>query len=158
MPSISKRHLSDGSLAWLAQVRIRPFKPAAKAFPDLKSAKAWAGELEQTLKAQRKRGAVREDLGSLTLGTLVVEFLKDPETQALNYFDDLHRLTCWWVNHYGAVRVLGFNVLTLREAREKLRRGRANSTANRYLSAMRSAWNWARAAGLIPGSICGRSA
>ncbi len=155
MPSISKRRYSDGSVAYLAQVRIRPFNPAAKAFSDLKSAKAWASELEETLKAQKKRGAVRRDLGSLTLGKLILEFLADPETQALKYFDDLHRLCAWWVNHYGAVRVLELNVLTLREARERLRRGRSNrartnATANRYLSAMRSAWNWGRAAGLVP--------
>ena len=72
------------------------------------------------------------------------------EVSRLKYFDDLHRLLAWWVNHYGASRALELNVLTLREARERLRRGRTNATANLYLSAMRSAWNWARAAGLIP--------
>jgi len=42
------------------------------------------------------------------------------------------------------------NVLQLRDARAALRAGRAAGTVNRYLSAMRSAWNWGRAAGLVP--------
>jgi hypothetical protein len=64
-------------------------------------------------------------------------------------------LLAWWVNHYGAMRVLRTNVLTLREARDKLRAGRAAATVNRYLSALRSCWNQGRASGLIP-LRCGR--
>jgi integrase len=41
-------------------------------------------------------------------------------------------------------------VLTLREARDRLTPGRAPATVNRYLSALRSCWNWGRAAGLVP--------
>jgi integrase len=42
------------------------------------------------------------------------------------------------------------NVLMLRDARHALQQGRKPATVNRYLSAMRSAWNWGRAAGLVP--------
>jgi integrase len=150
MAYIEKRTIGDGSVRILAQVNVRPFKRVAKYFTDRKAAKAWAEQLEATLKEQRDRGAVRKDLGTLTLHKLVLEFLGDPEIQRLRYFDDLHRLLAWFVNHYGGMRALELNVLTLREAREKLHRGRSNATANRYLSAMRSAWNWGRAAGLIP--------
>jgi len=61
---------------------------------------------------------------------------------------DLHRLCAWWIQEFGRVRCVEFNVLRVREARDKLHtEGRGPATVNRYLSAMRSAWNWARSAG-----------
>lgn len=60
-------------------------------------------------------------------------------------------LCTWWVGHFGSERALELNVLKLREARESLRKtGKKPATVNRYLSAMRSCWNWERAAGLLP--------
>jgi integrase len=86
----------------------------------------------------------------LTLGDLVDHFREDPENKRLRYFDSLELLLAWWVNGYGTVRLLEVNVLMLRSARERLGHGRKPATVNRYLSAMRSAWNWGRSAGLIP--------
>lgn len=54
------------------------------------------------------------------------------------------------MNNCGGQKTLDLNVLSLREARDKLRLGRTPATVNRYLSAMRSCWNWGRAAGLLP--------
>lgn len=159
MATYLKRKNGDGSTAILAQVRVRPFKPTARSFPDKAAAKAWAEPLEAELIERRTRrddrtftpkAAVRVDLSALTVGGLIVEFLADPETAALRYFDDLHRLCCWWSQAYGSRRVLAFDVLTIREARESLSKGRGPATVNRYLSAMRSCWNWGRASGLIP--------
>ena len=63
----------------------------------------------------------------------------------------LHRLCCWWIQTYGTVRAVEFGVLQVREGRDKLsKEGRGPATTNRYLSALRSAWNWARSAGLVP--------
>jgi len=146
-----KRTNSDGTVRILAQVNVRPFDRVSKYHPDKKAAQVWAEGLETELKKRRdNRDAVRPDLASLTLAKLVDEFLADPEVKALRYYNNLEHLLAWFVNHYGSTRALELNVLTLREAREKLRRGRQNATANRYLSAMRAAWNWGRAAGLVP--------
>ena len=150
MPTITKRRNSDGSISYLAQVRIAGFKPTADTFPDKKSATVWAEDIETMLRQQRKRGTVRADVATLTVGALVLEFLADPETTRLRYFDDLHRLCAWWIQHYGTVRAVEFGVLQIREGREALRNGRGASTVNRYLSALRSAWNWGRSAGLLP--------
>lgn len=151
MATIQKRRNRDRSTSWLAQVRVRPFKPAARTFGTREAAAAWADELERKLKAQRKAGGVREDVTALTVAGLVKEFLADPETKQLRYFDELDRLLEWWTTNYGTTKVLQLNVLTLREAREKLcHPGRKPATVNRYLSALRSAWNWGRASGLIP--------
>ena len=123
---------------------------ASKSFAKRSEAVTWAEELERNLKAQRKAGGVREDVTSLTVAGLCQEFLKDPETKKLKYADDLQRLLDWWTTHYGAERILQLNVLTLREARDKLRHGgKAPATVNRHLSALRSCWNWGRASGLV---------
>jgi len=131
-------------------VRIRPFKPTAKAFNERKTALAWAEQLEETLIAQRKRAAVRIDVGSLTFAQVATEYLKDPDVASRKYFDELHRNVSWWVNHYGSVRMLEFSVLVIRDARDRLRRQHEPGTCNRYLSAARSCVNWARGAGLLP--------
>ena len=113
------------------------------------AARDWATEHTRELKNHRR--AVRDvDLTQLTIAGLVNRFLADPETQALAYYEDLQRLLAWWVNQYGSTRVLRTGALLWREGRDKLRTGRASGTVNRYVSAMRSCWNWGRAAELIP--------
>jgi integrase len=145
-----ERKNSDGSTSYLAVVRIRPFKPASKAFPTRVEAKRWADDLARELTTQRERGEARKDLTTLTIKGLVEEFLADPETKQLKYYDDLERLLAWWVNHCGGEKVLQFGTIKLREARELLSNGREPGTVNRYLSALRSCWNWGRAAQYIP--------
>jgi integrase len=150
MASFQKRTNGDGSKSVLAWVRIKPFKPASKAFPNQAAAKVWAEELEAELRKQRKSGEVRRDLTSLTLAGLIKAYLADPETTALRTYDDVERLLAWWINHMGAEKILGFGAVKLREARDLLRNGRANGTVNRYLGALRSCWSWGRAAQYIP--------
>lgn len=150
MPTILKRRNADSSISFLAQVRIAGFDAVSKCFPAKRDAEQWATELEQRLREQKKRGGVRRDVGVLTVSDIILEFLKDPETTALRSFDELHRLCAWWVLHHGGTRALELNVVTLRDAREKISKGRGPATTNRYLSAMRSCWNWARSAGLVP--------
>lgn len=150
MATITQRRNGDGSTSFIAQVRVSGFRGTAKAFTARKDAKAWADAIETELREQRKRGGVREDVTTLTVAGVAKEFLEDPETMGLRYYDSLTLLIAWWVDHYGTSKVMELNVLTLREARDKLRPGRAAGTVNRYLSAMRSCWNWARSAGLIP--------
>ncbi len=150
MATIRKHRAKDGSVSFTATVRIKPFPPACKTLPARKEVEAWARNLERELRKQRDRGGLRRDVPKMTVAQLVTEFLEDPETKAKRYFDSLSLLLAWWAGHYGADRVMEFNVLKLRDARATLRPGRAAATVNRYLSAMRSAWNWGRAAGLVP--------
>lgn len=159
MPSITKRTNDDGTIGYLAQINVKGFKRTGKTFTKHehgtqkaaeKAAKAWAEETEAMLRKERQRGSARGDLASLTVGDLLLEFLADPETTRLKTFDDLHRLCAWWIQGYGTTRAVEFGVLQIREAREKLRKGRGPATVNRYLSALRSGWNWARSAGLLP--------
>jgi integrase len=150
MASYQKRTNGDGSKAVLAWVRIKPFKPVSRSFPSKALAEQWADGLEAELRKQRKTGEARADLTSLSLKGLIEAFLADPETRQLRYFSNLEQLLAWWVNHCGGEKVMEFGTVKLREARELLSNGRAPATVNRYLSALRSCWNWGRAAQYIP--------
>ena len=150
MATIRKHRAKDGAVSFTATVRINPFPPACKTLPVRKDVEAWARDLERELRKQRDRGGLRRDVPRMTVAQLITEFLEDPETKGLRYYDSLALLCAWWVGHYGATKVMELNVLQLREARATLKTGRAAGTVNRYLSAMRSAWNWGRSAGLVP--------
>jgi integrase len=150
MATIRKHRAKDGSVSFTATVRIKPFPPACKTLAGRKDVEAWARDLERELRKQRDRGGLRRDVPKMTVAQLITEFLEDPETRGLRYYDSLALLLAWWTGHYGATKVMELNVLQLRDARTTLKAGRAAGTVNRYLSAMRSAWNWGRAAGLVP--------
>jgi integrase len=150
MATIQRRRSPNRGMAFTATVRIKPFPSASKTFETRAAALEWGRELERELIKQRDRGGLRRDVPKMTVAQLIREFLEDPETCALRYFESLSLLLAWWTGHYGAQKVMELNVLTLREARDTLRSGRKAATVNRYVSAMRSAWNWGRAAGLVP--------
>ena len=150
MATIRRHRSKGGAVSFTATVRINPFPPACKTLAVRKDVEVWARDLERELRKQRDRRGLRPDVPRMTVAQLVTEFLEDPETKGLRYYSSLALLCAWWVGHYGATRVMELNVLQLREARATLKTGRAAGTVNRYLSAMRSAWNWGRAAGLVP--------
>lgn len=66
MATIDVRKNRDGSKSFLAQVRLKGFKPVAKAFSTKKDAKAWADALEGELRGHRDTKAVRADVATLT--------------------------------------------------------------------------------------------
>jgi integrase len=148
--TITRSRNGNGSVSFIAQVRLKGFKPRAKSFAKRADAEKWGEQLETTLRQQRNRRGVRRDVATLTIGDLLLEYLADPNTQARRTFEDIHRLCAWWVQCFGAVRAMEFDVLRVREARDKLQAtGIGPATVNRYLSAMRSCWNWGRSAGLV---------
>ncbi len=145
-----ERKNKDGTTSYLGVVRVTGFDPASKSFPTRPEAKRWADDLVKELGCQRERSEGRKNLTSLTIKGLIEEFLADTETKRLRYYPNLEALLAWWVNHCGGEKVLGFGTLKLREARTVLNNGRAAGTVNRYLSALRSCWNWGRAAQFVP--------
>lgn len=145
-----RSYRTASGIRWIAQVRVKGFAPASQSFGSRKLAAEWIDKQTRELRRLRDRGAVRHDVAKLTIGQLLAEYLDDPEVKALRTFDSVQRLADWWVSKYAGERVLSFNVLTLRRAREVLHKGRSPGTVNRYLSAMRGAWNWGRSAGLVP--------
>lgn len=167
MATILRRVGPTGSVSFLANVRIKGFDKACRTFkvipdPKVKRAEAikaaredaeeWAKKLENELRTQLARSTgIRADVAKLTLGGLIREYLEDPKIKELRSYGDVQRLLAWWLNQYGADKLLDFSVLAARRARDKLNSEHAgHATTNRYLSQMRAAWNWGRESGLIP--------
>ena len=164
MATIDERRNTDGSRSYVAQVRIRPFKPSSRTFherdyPDArkgakKAAEQWAEELEKTLREQRVRGGVRSDVASLSLRQLAHEYLADPETKALATYGERERQIAWWVNEYGSTKALEFpSPVLLRAARDTLSKDYEAGTINRYLAAARAMLNFGRSTGLLPPNL-----
>jgi hypothetical protein len=136
----------DGSATYTATVRIAGFAPAAKTFPTKREAAEWASTTGELLREHKKRGAsVRRDVAVLTVLTARISRRpRDDETAHVRRAAPPVRL----VREHGALKAPHLNVLRrLREAREKPSRDRGPATTNRHLSALRSAWNWARLQG-----------
>jgi len=150
-PNVQKRSNQDGSTSWVALVRVRPFHARSRSFSDRTTAVRWADEEKRKLKAERERAAdARADLTSLTVAQLAKAYLEDPETLLLASYKDSCARLAWWVNELGEKRIRELGVVTLREARDKLARTEITpATINRYLSALRSAWNWGRTSGYL---------
>jgi integrase len=140
----------DGSMSYGVHVNVKPFKRTWQSFETKAAATQWRDKLTAELRKQRVAGAVRPNLGTLTLAALNREYLADPETRALGSVKDRELHLKWWTLKYGTVKALDFGVLQLREARDRLIPGREPGTVVRYLASQRSAWNWGRATALIP--------
>lgn len=151
MATYYPRKNKDRTTSILTLVRVKGFKPTIKTFATKAEAKAWAEPLEKQLKDQAKRGGARSDVATITLGELIAEYLDDPNTKALKSYEDLHNRLDWWSADplLSTTKVMDLGASALRAARAKLMAGgkygtREPGTVNRILSALRSAWNWAR--------------
>lgn len=130
MATIRKHKSKGGAVSFTATVRIAPLPPACNTLPVRKDVEAWAKELERELRKQRDRGGIRRDVPKMTVAQLIREYLDDPETKSLRYYDSLSRLLAWWTGHHGATKVMELNVLQLREARTTLKSKRAAGVLN----------------------------
>jgi integrase len=147
---ITPRRNADASMSYTAQLLVKPFPRTSQTFPSMAEALAWRKQIKDELLKQRKDKAVRPDLPTLSIASLNGEYLKDPEALALADFKDRKRHLDWWTLKFGTVKVLDFGVIEGRAARELLIPGRQPATVDRYLAAERAAWNWGRAAGIVP--------
>jgi integrase len=73
----------------------------------------------------------------------VTAYLKDPTVRQLRSVDGLDAMLAAWVDDYGTTRLRAFGYLQIVAMRDTLLgSGLKPARANRYLSAMRRAWNW----------------
>jgi integrase len=149
-PGIRARRNSDGSVSFDAQLLVKPFPRAFKSHETLEAAIQWRKSLATELAKQRQVGGVRTDLAQLSIAALNAEYLKDPETAALKTAKDRTKHLAWWSVKFGNVKILDFGVLHGRQARDALVPRMMPASVNRFLASQRAAWNWGRAAGLIP--------
>jgi integrase len=147
---ITPRRNADGTMSYTAQLLVKPFPRTSQTFPTMAAALGWRKAMKAELLDQRKDKAVRRDLPTLSIASLNGEYLKDPEALALADYKDRERHLNWWTLKFGTVKVLDFGVIEGRAARELLIPARSPATVDRYIAAERAAWNWGRAAGLVP--------
>jgi integrase len=150
--SMQCRRMKDGTRYFTATVRVNPYPSASRTFSARKDALEWARANEKELKRQAEDRRVRCDITRMTVAQLATEFLADPQTQTLASYRRYSDYLAWWSARCGSERVLEFGVVQIREAREAFRKAarRGPAAVNRCLGALRSAWNWGRAAGLVP--------
>jgi integrase len=143
MANLTDYWTDDGKKRFLAVIRIKGFKRTSRAFDSLRDAQEWARTTEAELRGLRDRGGARMDVTTLTIADLAVAYLKDPKVRALRSLPDVERMLGAWVSEYAAQRLRAFGYLHITAFRDQLLgTGLSPARTNRYLSAMRSAWNW----------------
>lgn len=154
MATINSR-TRGGRKVWLAQIRLKGLAPVSRQFEDKKAAQEWAKEEEAKLDKLREVAGVSPEIGTLTLKELCDRYLRDPKAKALDTYDERVRHLGYWTQHCGSMRCRSFGPLQILERRDALlASGITPATVNRYVAAMRRAWNWGRNARLIDAS-CG---
>lgn len=143
MASYESYRTDDGRKRVLAVVRIKGFNRVSQAFDSLRDAREWAEATEREMREKRDRGGARRDLATLTVEDLVKGFLDAPKTKQRRYLPELTQILGCWVDQYKAIRLRSFGRLQIGAYRDQLiGSGLSPARTNRYLSAMRRAWNW----------------
>ena len=160
-PGIYRRTNEAGGCSYVAQVRVKGFKPASETFAArdfasdaeaIAAAKSWRASFTKKLREERAKRPLRADVSTITLAKLVEEYLADPKAQGLSTVDERQRQLAWWVSRYGATRAMEFvNAQLLRTARAELLGKFGPATTNRYLAAVRKLVNFGRGTDLLPG-------
>jgi integrase len=149
MATINSR-TRGGKKVWLAQIRLKGLKPVSRQFDDKKAAQAWADDEEAKLDKLRAVAGVAPEVGTLTVKELVDRHLKDPKTKALDSYPQRVMQLGHWVANYGSLRTRQFGPAQILDCRDSLlESGLTPATTNRYVAAMRRAWNWGRNVRLI---------
>jgi hypothetical protein len=83
MATIQKRRNKGGSTSLVAWVRVKPFKPVARAFKLRAEASAWADDHARELREHRSRGDADADLTRIILAQLARGYLDGYEVRVL---------------------------------------------------------------------------
>jgi integrase len=150
-PDAITRYEGKRGVRWIARVRVRGYKERQKTFAHEAKARTWEADERKKLLWHKD---TKKGRAEWSLGDLVREHLGDANVMAMRSYSDHKRELGWFDVQYGTLRLLDFDATTIHEATKKLLEDgtRTPSTVNRYLAAMRSAWNWAIGKGFIPSS------
>jgi integrase len=150
-PDVVTRYVGPRGERWIARVRVNGYPERQKTFAAEGKARTW--EAEERKKLLWHRDAM-QGRAEWSLRDLIREHLADANVKAKRSFSDIKRELEWFDGQYGALRLLDFDATKIHESTKKLLEDgtRKPSSVNRYLAAMRSAWNWAIGKGFIPSS------
>jgi len=148
LASIQEVRVKDGSTHFKVFVRLAGQPTCVKTFRRLTDAKRWSVQMESAIREGRY-SPIRE-AERHTLADLIDRYQQEVlERYGPWERKNRSRQLGWWRNDLGALRLTDLTPARLAEARERLKRGRSDSTCNRYLAALSHAlsvawreWEW----------------
>jgi integrase len=152
MATIYQRRSAKYGARYTVRAAVRGYAPRVRTFNTKKEAADWGEAQEREMLALKKEQGTGHDFHNYTIGGLVRDFLAEPRTKAQRSLGDTSRRAAWFVDKYGAVKIMDVNSRLLRKARAELAEDRGPATVNRHLSVLRSAWNFGIKNELIPGA------
>ncbi len=130
MASIVKREGKRGSTY---RVRVRKGgRYVSKSFSRLTDAKSWASEMETKIDSRQLPSA---EALKHTLSDLISRYIEN-ELGEVKTGKDKNRHLKWWKDQIGETKLADITPALLAEYRDKLKKGRAQGTVNRYLTSL----------------------
>ena len=154
MACIQKRTYSAGKTAYRARIRLRGLPFISETFPTRREALVWASKMEGEMRQGRYFG--RTESKEHTFGELVDRFLERTVHTNAKSFVKYRMQLLWWKKRLEEYFLCNISPSVVSECKERLLKERtprgtfrSQSTANRYLAALSTAftiavreWNW----------------
>jgi integrase len=148
MATIEKRTTKDGKIAYRVKIRRKGYPTQTETFTRLTDARKWAQNTESAI--EEGRHFKTTEAKRHTLAELVDRYTREvlPRKSASSMTMQTQHLR-WWKKQLGTYVLADMTPALIAEYRDILARSRANSTVNRYLSALSHAftvtvkeWGW----------------
>jgi integrase len=144
MASIEKRTDKKGKVSYRVKVRMRG-RNLSETFKRLTDARTWATQTEAAIQEQRLAGAQAR---KHTVSDLIDRYVEN-ELSEIKTAEFKHRHLKWWKSEIGGYKLADVTPALVTECRDKLKKGRAAGTVNRYLVSLSSVfaiaireWGW----------------
>ena len=142
MATIYERRSAKFGMRYTVRAAVRGYAPRVRTFNTRKEATEWGDAQEREMLTLKKEQGIGHDFASYTIAGLIRDFLKEPKTKAQRSLDDTSRRLCWFVDKHAATKIMDVSARLLRKWREELAQDKGPATTNRYMSVLRSAWNF----------------
>jgi integrase len=148
MAYIEKRALSSGKITYRVRIRLNGSPNISESFPTRKEAKEWATKMEAEVRQGRYFGT--EERKERTFADLADRYLAQKNPTNAKSFHKYRIQILWWkerLKGYYLCRITPSIISELKDEllKEQIPKGglRSQSTANRYLAALSSAFSMA---------------
>ena len=148
MATIEQRTTKDGKIAYRVKIRRKGYPTQTETFTRLTDARKWAQRTEAAI--EEGRHFKTTEAKRHTLAEMIDRYIREvlPGKSASSITMQTHQLG-WWKGQLGTCVLADITPALVAEYRDLLGRSQANSTVNRYLSALSHAftiavkeWGW----------------
>jgi len=152
MAYIEKRTHASGKITYRARIRLNGAPDISESFPTRRQAKEWSAKMESDVRQGRYFGS--QTSKERTFDDLLNRYLTQEAPK--KSFEKYKKQLLWWKRHLKDYYLCNITPATISELKEQLLKEktpqgsfRSQSTANRYLAALSTAfsiavkeWNW----------------